>query len=198
MRINRFTAGFRHVAAEVDDGQRQILDAYRDLTPAGVVGLPQLAFAAVSRFVLDELPVDGVTADQLDDDSRVRSRLTVGLLGSCQTALVVCSGDPTIAERSGIGIPHDPVVRDAFEAIAEGANELAAAGSEGLVHLVGQAGPPVVDGLVRFSSDPDRLAHHVVTWFLLALSLGMTGDVIDPDVQRGLAAAFPIEGPALG
>ncbi len=198
MRINRFTAGFPDVHVEADEGQQQILEAYRTLRPESMVPLPRLAVGAVTAYLADELPAGGIGPDELADDSRIRSRLTVGMLGSCQTALVVCAGDPGMAARSGITVPEHQLVVDAFEAIADGANELGHAGSEGLIHLVSRAAPPVVDGLLRFSGDADRLAHHVVTWFLLTLSLGLSGDEIDSDVQQGLSLVLPLSGPHLG
>lgn len=198
MRINRFTAGFPDVHVEVDEGQQQILEAYRTLRPESMVPLPRLAVGAVTAYLAEELPSGGIGPDELAEDSRIRSRLTVGMLGSCQTALVVCAGDPGMAARSGITVPEHHLVVDAFEAIADGANELGAAGSEGLIHLVSRAAPPVVDGLLRFSDDAERLAHHVVTWFLLTLSLGTSGDEIDSDVQQGLSLVLPLSGPHLG
>lgn len=197
MRINRFTAGFPDVEIQPDEGQQQILDAYRHLRPASMVPLPRLAVGAVGAYLATELPTGGVGLEELEEDSRIRSRLTVGMLGSCQTALVVCSGDPGMAERNGIVVPEHELVSTAFEAIAEGANELGAAGAEGLVHLVSRAAPPVVDGLLRFSADADRLAHHVVTWYLLTLSLGFVADTVDPEVQQGLAMVLPLSGPHL-
>ncbi len=198
MRINRFTAGFLDVEVEPDEGQSQILAAYRQLRPDSMTPLPRLAVGAVSAYLADELPTGGVGVDELEVDSRIRSRLTVGMLGSCQTALVVCSNDPAMGRRSGISVPQHELVTAAFEAVAEGANELGDAGSEGLIRLVSRAAPPVVDGLLRFSTEPERLAHHVVTWFLLTLSLGFTADEIDHEVQQGLAMVLPLSGPHLG
>ncbi len=198
LRLNRFTAGYTDADLKPDEGQRQIMEAYANLTPVTVAAVPQLATAAVSSYLGEVLPEGGIGPDEVEADSRIRSRLTVGMLGSCQTALVICSADPTIAGRGGFEVIDHDAVRTAFEAVAEGANELGAAGAEGLVHLVGRAAPPVVDGLVRFSQHPDRLVHHAVLWYLLTLSLGMTADVIDPDVQAGLAMVLPAPGPRLG
>ena len=197
MRINRFTAGFPNLEVEPDEGQRQVLDAYRRLRPDSITPLPRLAVGAVAAYLAEELPTGPGGVDELENDSRIRSRLTVAMLGSCQTALVVCSGDPGMSARNDITVPGHQLVADAFESIAEGANELGEAGSEGLVHLVSRAAPPVVDGLLRFSGHPERLAHHVVTWYLLTLSLGLSADVIDPDVQQGLAMVLPLRGPHL-
>ncbi len=198
MRINRFTAGFPDAEVIVDEGQQQILDAYRELRPSSMAPLPRLAVGAVSAYLDEELPAAGIGVEELEADSRIRSRLTVGMLGSCQTALVVCSGDPGMAARNGITVADHELVVAAFEAVAEGANELGEAGSEGLVHLVSRAAPPVVDGLLRFSTDAERLAHHVVTWYLLTLSLGFAADVIDAEVQQGLSMVLPVTGPHLG
>ncbi len=197
MRINRFTAGFPDLEVPLDEGQNQILEAYRQLRPESMTPLPRLAVGAVSTYLAEELPAGGIGVEELEADSRIRSRLTVGMLGSCQTALVVCSNDPGMGARHSITVPEHDLVRAAFEAIAEGANELGQAGSEGLVHLVSRAAPPTVDGLLRFSTDPDRLAHHVVTWYLLTLSLGFNADVIDREVQLGLAMVLALSGPHL-
>ncbi len=198
LRLNRFTAGYTDADVRPDEGQRQIIEAYAQLTPDTVAALPRLATAAVTSYLGDALPEGGIGPDEVEQDSRIRSRLTVGMLGSCQTALVICSADPTIAGRGGFGVVDHESVTTAFEAVAEGANELGAAGAEGLVHLVGRAAPPVIDGLSRFSQHPERLVHHAVLWYLLTLSLGMSADVIDPDVQAGLALVLPAPGPHLG
>ena len=92
MRVNRFTAGFPDVEIEPDEGQQQILDAYRKLRPESMTPLPRLAVGAVTAYLAEELPANGIGVEELEEDSRIRSRLTVGILGSCQTALVVCSG----------------------------------------------------------------------------------------------------------
>ncbi len=197
MRINRFTAGFNDVAAEPDEGQRQIIQAYRKLTPEAASAMPRLALAAVLSYLNEELPDGGITPEHLDEDSRLRSRLTVGMLGSCQTALVICAGAPTTQLRDALPTVDHDSVRHAFESVADGANELGDAAGEGLVRLVGRAAPPVIDGLLRFASVPERLAHHAVTWYLLTLSLGMTGDVIDPEVQQGIAMVLPSPEPRL-
>lgn len=211
MRINRFTAGYPAVEVESDQGQQQILAAYRDLRTESLRAFPLLAVGAVSAYLAQELPVASVderasdsdiaaqaVVAELEADSRIRSRLTVGMLGSCQTALVVCAGDPTLADRSDNDFPEHHLVAEAFEAVADGANELGEAGPEGLIRLVSRAAPPAMDGLLRFVAFPERLAHHVVTWYMLSVSLGFNGDQVDTEVQQGLAMVLPRSAPHLG
>lgn len=155
-----------------------VLTAASELTQAGATSLPWI----VSEFIkkqFDSMPLEG-PADLY----------AISALAACQQALCACANTPDLGVPKYSYAVQDATSAYAAEAIAAGANEIGAAGPEGLKTFVEMVLSPMHTAVMEHTDE--ALIHELTTWFLLALSAGPHDVGPDVDVYRGILLAYPM------
>jgi hypothetical protein len=145
-------------AAEVSD---TVDAAMANLTVDGARALPWVAIGSMMN------QIEQGALDSGPDDFRATA-----LLGACQHAVFMCSQSPELVASLGVEPPEGAAI-DAFcGQLVAGASELGMSPTGQQVLLM-KTMPAALDGLQQFGQDPERLVHHVATYFVLAVASGL-------------------------